>query len=356
MEMKNINLPLIALRGMTVLPDMVIHFDISRKKSIHAVEKAMEKDQKIFLATQVDPEVSDPEYEDLYHVGTLVKIKQLIKLPNSVVRVLVEGVKKGTLESVTQADGMLVAEVAVNEQPPQELDPTLNKAMLTGLRELIRQYALANPRMSRDILKQWLGMNSARKLLERFTIDYPMEYRERQHMLELDSLEEMYEYAGKLLIEDTNVSRIKEELSEKVKEKVDKHQKEYILREQLKVLNEELDGEDDGSEIEEFCDAVKELEAAAEIKEKIRKEIKRYKILSQGSAEANVERGYIETLLEMPWDKMSEDNRDLDAAAQVLDEDHYGMKKIKERILESLAVRNITSTGDAPILCLVGPP
>ena len=228
--------------------------------------------------------------------------------------------------------------------------------MLTGLRELIRQYALANPRMSRDILKQWLGMNSARKLLERFTIDYPMEYRERQHMLELDSLEEMYEYAGKLLIEDTNVSRIKEELSEKVKEKVDKHQKEYILREQLKVLNEELDGEDDGSEIEEFCDAVKELEAAAEIKEKIRKEIKRYKILSQGSAEANVERGYIETLLEMPWDKMSEDNRDLDAAAQVLDEDHYGMKKIKERILESLAVRNITSKGDAPILCLVGPP
>ena len=156
--------------------------------------------------------------------------------------------------------------------------------------------------------------------------------------------------------EDTNVSRIKEELSEKVKEKVDKHQKEYILREQLKVLNEELDGEDDGSEIEEFCAAVKELEAAAEIKEKIRKEIKRYKILSQGSAEANVERGYIETLLEMPWDKMSEDNRDLDAAAQVLDEDHYGMKKIKERILESLAVRNITSKGDAPILCLVGPP
>lgn len=356
MEMKNINLPLIALRGMTVLPDMVIHFDISRKKSIHAVEKAMEKDQKIFLATQVDPEVSDPEYEDLYHVGTLVKIKQLIKLPNSVVRVLVEGVKKGTLEGVTQADGMLVAEVAVNEQPPQELDPTLNKAVLTGLRELIRQYALANSRMSRDILKQWLGMNSARKLLERFTIDYPMEYRERQHMLELDSLEEMYEYAGKLLIEDTNVSRIKEELSEKVKEKVDKHQKEYILREQLKVLNEELDGEDDGSEIEEFCAAVKELEAAAEIKEKIRKEIKRYKILSQGSAEANVERGYIETLLEMPWDKMSEDNRDLDAAAQVLDEDHYGMKKIKERILESLAVRNITSKGDAPILCLVGPP
>ena len=206
MEMKNINLPLIALRGMTVLPDMVIHFDISRKKSIHAVEKAMEKDQKIFLATQVDPEVSDPEYEDLYHVGTLVKIKQLIKLPNSVVRVLVEGVKKGTLEGVTQADGMLVAEVAVNEQPPQELDPTLNKAMLTGLRELIRQYALANPRMSRDILKQWLGMNSARKLLERFTIDYPMEYRERQHMLELDSLEEMYEYAGKLFFKSIDLS------------------------------------------------------------------------------------------------------------------------------------------------------
>lgn len=354
--MKDINLPLIALRGMTVLPDMVIHFDISRKKSIRAVEKAMEEDQRLFLATQIDPEVSDPGFEDVYSIGTIAKIKQLIKLPNSVVRVLVEGMKKGTLEAVLEENGMLKAQVQINEEQFIEPDAVLNKAMLTGLGELIRQYALANPKMSRDILKQWLGMDNARKLLERFAIDYPMDYRERQQFLEMDSIEEMYEYAAKLLIEDTNVSRIKDELTEKVKQKVDKHQKEYILREQLKVLNEELEGEDTGSEIEDFYEAVEKLEAAEEIKEKIRKEIKRYKILSQGSSEANVERGYIETLLEMPWDKMSEDNKDLDVAEEILNEDHYGMKKIKERILESLAVRNITKKGDSPIICLVGPP
>ena len=269
--MKNINLPLIALRGMTVLPDMVIHFDISRKKSIHAVEKAMEKDQRLFLATQINPEVSEPVFEDLYHIGTVVKIKQLIKLPNNIVRVLVEGMRKGTLEKLSDAEGMLQAEICTEEAQREEVDNTLNKAMLSGLGELIRQYALANPKMSRDILKQWLGMTSAKKLLERFAIDYPMEYRERQHFLEMDSVEEMYEYAAKLLIEDTNVSRIKDELSEKVKQKVDKHQKEYILREQLKVLNEELEGEDTGSEIEDFYEAVDALTASEEIKEKIRK-------------------------------------------------------------------------------------
>lgn len=354
--MKDINLPLIALRSMTVLPDMVIHFDISRKKSVRAVEKAMEEDQRLFLVTQIEPEVSDPGFEDMYSIGTVAKVKQLIKLPNSIVRVLVEGMKKGTLEDVLEEDGMLKAQVHIEEEQLIEPDTTLNKAMLTGLSELIRQYALANPKMSRDILKQWLSMDNARKLLERFAIDYPMDYRERQQFLEMDSIEEMYEYAAKLLIEDTNVSRIKDALTEKVKQKVDQHQKEYILREQLKVLNEELEGEDTGSEIEDFYEAVEKLEATEEIKEKIRKEIKRYKILSQGSSEANVERGYIETLLEMPWDKVSEDNKDLDVAEEILNEDHYGMKKIKERILESLAVRNITKKGDSPIICLVGPP
>ncbi len=354
--MKNINLPLIALRGMTVLPDMVIHFDISRKKSIRAVEKAMESDQKLFLTTQIDPEVSEPGMEDMYSVGTVAKIKQLIKLPNSIVRVLVEGMKKGELEEVEEEDGTLIASVSVEEQQLEEPEPALNKAMLAGLGELIRQYALANPKMSRDILKQWLSMTSARKLLERFAIDYPMDYRERQQFLEMDSLEERYEYAAKLLIEDTNVSRIKEDLTEKVREKVDRHQKEYILREQLKVLNEELEGEDAGSEIDDFYAALEKLEASESVKEKIRKEIKRYKILSQGSSEANVERAYIETLLEMPWDKMSQDNKNLDLAEDILNKDHYGMKKIKERILESLAVRNITSKGDSPIICLVGPP
>lgn len=354
--MKNIILPVIALRGMTVLPDMVIHFDISRKKSIHAIEKAMEGSQKVFLTAQKSIETADPSLEDLYETGTIARIKQIIKLPNSIIRVLVEGTQKGHIKQLIENADMLEADILIDEEKIQEADRITNKAMITGLHELIRQYSAVNAKMSKDIINQWLGINSARKLLERIAIDYPMDYTQRQDFLEMTSLEDMYTYAGKQLIEDINAYSIKNELTERVKASVDKNQKDYIIREQLKVLNQELDGEQDGSEIDEFYEAVDNLNASDEIREKIRKEIKRYKILSQGSAEANVERAYIETLLEMPWDNMSEDNNDLEKAQDILDKDHYGMKKVKERILETLAVRNITSKSDAPIICLVGPP
>lgn len=354
--MKNIILPVIALRGMTVLPDMVIHFDISRKKSIHAIEKAMEGSQKVFLTAQKSVETADPSLEDLYETGTIARIKQIIKLPNSIIRVLVEGTQKGHIKQLIENADMLEADILIDEEKIQEADRITNKAMITGLHELIRQYSAVNAKMSKDIINQWLGINSARKLLERIAIDYPMDYTQRQDFLEMTSLEDMYTYAGKQLIEDINAYSIKNELTERVKASVDKNQKDYIIREQLKVLNQELDGEQDGSEIDEFYEAVDNLNASDEIRDKIRKEIKRYKILSQGSAEANVERAYIETLLEMPWDNMSEDNNDLEKAQDILDKDHYGMKKVKERILETLAVRNITSKSDAPIICLVGPP
>lgn len=353
--MKNLNLPTIALRSMTVLPDMVIHFDINRKKSIRAIEKAMEENQRIFLVTQTDPEIAEPLADDVYSVGTVAKIKQLIKLPNGVVRVLVEGMKRATVCALTEEEGMLMAALTTEETLPPP-DTLTSKAMIAGLRELIKQYAAANPKMSRDILKQWLQIEEAQKLLAQFVIDYPMNYTQRQRFLEMNSIEEIYENAARRMMEDINVSRIKEELTERVREKVDKHQKEYILREQLQVLREELDGEDSQSEIDEYLTRAEQLNAAPSIRESIRKEIRRYKTLTQGSSEANVERGYIETLLELPWDTVSEDNRDMEAAKAVLDRDHYGMKKVKERILESLAVRNITHKGDAPILCLVGPP
>ena len=345
--MKNISLPVIALRGMTVLPDMVIHFDISRKKSIRAVEKAMEGNQRVFLATQKDIETADPKLEDVYTTGTVAKIKQIIKLPNGVIRVLVEGLFKGYLTHFIDDDKMLQADIDIEDNAIQDADEITNKAMLTGLYELIRQYSAVNGKMSRDVIEQWLNINSVKKLLEKIAIDYPMDYT---------SLEDMYTYAGKMLIEDINAYSIKNELTAKVKANVDKNQKDYIIREQLKVLNQELNGEEDGSEADEFLEEVEKLNASDEIKDKIRKEIKRYKVLAQGSSEANVERGYIETLLEMPWDNISEDNNDLDKAEKILNKDHYGMKKVKDRILETLAVRNITSKSDAPIICLVGPP
>ncbi len=353
--MKNIKLPVIALRGMTVLPDMVIHFDISRKKSIRAVEKAMEANEKVFLTAQLDVEVAEPTLDDVYQTGTVARIKQLIKMPNGIIRVLVEGVLKGHIDKKVTNKEYLEATIAVDETRIEDATEQMNKAMLSGLYELIRQYAAVNPKMSKDIVKQWLSTNNARKLLEKIAIDFPMDVTSRQEILEITSLEDLYTYIGKMLIEEINVSRIKEELSTRVKEKIDKHQKDYILREQLSVLHSELDGEAE-LETDEFLAATEQLQASDTIKERIKKEIRRFKQLQQGSPEANVERNYIETLLDMPWDKSSQDNTDLQYAKKVLDDEHYGMNKVKERILETLAVRNITHSSEAPIICLVGPP
>ena len=354
--MKNINMPAIALRGMTVLPDMVIHFDISRKKSIRAIEKSMETNQKIFLVTQRNVEVSDPAQDDLFDIGTVSKVKQIIKLPNGVVRVLTEGLYKAELNNLTTTDGMLYADITIEDAVEEQIDNVTEKAMVEALHELIKRYAAVNPKMSRDVLKQWLNVKNINSLLKKIAIDYPMDCEDRQHFLELESIREKYEYIAVMIREDIEIWAIKAEIAEKVKEKVDKHQKEYVLREQMKVLSEELDGGDSESEAEEFIKKADKLTASDEIKEKIKKEIKRYKSIAQSSAEAGVERGYIETLLSLPWDKTSNDNNDLKAAGETLDKAHYGLRKVKERILESLAVRSITSKSDTPIICLVGPP
>ncbi len=354
--MKKLVLPTIALRSMTVLPDMVIHFDISRKKSLKAVERAMQAKQEIFLVTQLDPEVSEPTFKDMHVIGTVAVIKQLIKMPEGIVRVLVEGVHRATVAAMREVEGCLMTEVIVSENRFKQPDKLKNAAMVQGLHELVKQYGAANPKMNQDVIKQWLAIEESDNLLERIAIDYPMSYKNRQKLLEICDIDVMYEEIARMMLEDIDISRIRFELTNKVKSKVDKNQKDYILREQMKVLSEELDGEDAVSEIDELNKAVDELCADDDIKESIRKEIKRYKTLSKGSSEAHVERGYIETLLELPWDKQTEDNQDLSVAEAVLERDHYGMEKIKKRILEALAVRNIADASDAPIICLVGPP
>ena len=356
MEMKNINLPLIALRGMTVLPDMVIHFDINRKKSIHAVEKAMQTNETIFLLTQKDIDTANPVQDDLYSVGTVAKVKELIKLPKGIVRVLVAGKYKGMVNTVSESDGMLISDIVTDRDWFLAPDNLTQIAMIRSLNELICRYAAVNQRFSKDILKEWLIAKNLQEKVKKILADYPVDYTVKQKFLEMSDVNEIYEQLARMFIEDINIFDIKKELEDGIKEKVEKNQKEYYLREQLKYINEELDGTDGSSEIDEYMEKLESLNAADEIKEQIEKEIRRYKVLSQGSSEANVERGYIETLLSLPWENSSQDSDDIENAAKILDENHYGMKKVKERILETLAVRKVSHDADAPIICLVGPP
>lgn len=354
--MKKMVLPTIALRGMTVLPDMVIHFDINRKKSIHAVEKAMQTNETIFLLTQKDIDTANPVQDDLYSVGTVAKVKELIKLPKGIVRVLVAGKYKGMVNTVSESDGMLISDIVTDRDWFLAPDNLTQIAMIRSLNELICRYAAVNQRFSKDILKEWLIAKNLQEKVKKILADYPVDYTVKQKFLEMSDVNEIYEQLARMFIEDINIFDIKKELEDGIKEKVEKNQKEYYLREQLKYINEELDGTDGSSEIDEYMEKLESLNAADEIKEQIEKEIRRYKVLSQGSSEANVERGYIETLLSLPWENSSHDSDDIENAAKILDENHYGMKKVKERILETLAVRKVSHDADAPIICLVGPP
>ena len=354
--MKKMVLPTIALRGMTVLPDMVIHFDINRKKSIHAVEKAMQTNETIFLLTQKDIDTANPVQDDLYSVGTVAKVKELIKLPKGIVRVLVAGKYKGMVNTVSESDGMLISDIVTDRDWFLAPDNLTQIAMIRSLNELICRYAAVNQRFSKDILKEWLIAKNLQEKVKKILADYPVDYTVKQKFLEMSDVNEIYEQLARMFIEDINIFDIKKELEDGIKEKVEKNQKEYYLREQLKYINEELDGTDGSSEIDEYMEKLESLNAADEIKEQIEKEIRRYKVLSQGSSEANVERGYIETLLSLLWENSSQDSDDIENAAKILDENHYGMKKVKERILETLAVRKVSHDADAPIICLVGPP
>ena len=341
---------------MTVLPDMVIHFDINRKKSIHAVEKAMQTNETIFLLTQKDIDTANPVQDDLYSVGTVAKVKELIKLPKGIVRVLVAGKYKGMVNTVSESDGMLISDIVTDRDWFLAPDNLTQIAMIRSLNELICRYAAVNQRFSKDILKEWLIAKNLQEKVKKILADYPVDYTVKQKFLEMSDVNEIYEQLARMFIEDINIFDIKKELEDGIKEKVEKNQKEYYLREQLKYINEELDGTDGSSEIDEYMEKLESLNAADEIKEQIEKEIRRYKVLSQGSSEANVERSYIETLLSLPWENSSQDSDDIENAAKILDENHYGMKKVKERILETLAVRKVSHNADAPIICLVGPP
>lgn len=350
-------LPAVALRGMTILPEMMIHFDLSRKKSITAVEQAMMGNDRVFLVTQKDPDGENPGFEDVYHVGTIAIVKQINKLPNGIVRVLVEGMKRGELIAfVPEEDKFLLAEVKELASCEGEFDDVTKEAMIRQLAELFGSYSKYYPKIGRSIEKQFQVQKSLEKLMDLITMSIPLSFSSKQKVLELSTLAERFEYLAGVLSNEIEIARIKTELSEQVKGRVEKHQKEYLLREQMNYIRHEL-GEDGGfSDVEQFEEALGKLKAKKEVKERIRKEISRFKSLAPNSGEASVERGYIETLLEMPWDKLSKDNTDINRAEEILEAQHYGLEQVKERILEFLAVRSLTKQGDSPIICLVGPP
>ena len=356
MEEQVIIMPTVALRGMTILPGMVQHFDVSRKKSIAAVEKAMLGDQKLFLVSQKRPEIPEPELDDLYQIGTVAVVKQLVKLPSKSVRVLVEGLDKAELLCFDTEEPYLMGEISLLGEEEEDTEPLAREAMLRILKDKLEEYGTVNQRVAKEILPSLLLISDLKEMLKQIPVQMPWDYTVCQAILECTTMSGKYEAVLQTLMTEMEVYRIKKEFQEKVKADIDQNQKEYILREQMKIIRQELGEDNPLSDADEYQKKTEELKADKEVKEKLLKEIGRFRTMPAGSQEANVLRTYIETLLELPWKKVSKDNEDIRHAEKILNEDHYGLEKVKERILEYLAVRSLTKKGTSPIICLVGPP
>ena len=349
-------LPAIALRGTTILPDMIVHFDVSRERSIKAIEAAMLHDQKIFLVTQKDPEVEKPELSELYQVGTVAYIKQVVKLPHDLLRVLVEGIERAELLGLEQEEPFLKAETALFEPDGAQYTKSLKEAMFRSSQELFQRYCMESGKISKDLAAQIMNITELEELISQIAVNVPLTYQNKQKILEAVSLENQYEVLAVILNNEIEVLQIGHDLQRKLKARVDKNQRDYILREQLKLIREELGEENTADTAEEYRQKAEALDAPQEVKDKLNKEIDRFKSMNNAAAESSVLSTYIETLLGLPWNKKSEDSTDLKEAWKILEEGHYGLKDVKERIMEFLAVRKLTSGGKSPILCLVGPP
>lgn len=357
MDTMIMKMPAVALRGMVILPGMVAHFDVSRAKSIKAVEEAMMDEQKIFLVAQKDVEQENPDIEDLFKIGIIAEVKQVIKLQNNIVRILVEGKERAELSAFLENPDYLLAEIIrFDEEVDDGLPEEAKKAMLRSIQETFGKYVVVNPKMGKELQRQLSEITDLEKLMNQLANSLPVHFEEKQKILDAVSMTERYEVLMALLLKEIEIIAIKNDFQAKVKAHVDKNQKEYLLREQMKVIREELGEDNTESDADHFMDALGKIKADKEVKEKIKKEIDRFKNISSSSSESAVARGYIETLLELPWNKTSRDNKDLKNAEQILNADHYGLEKVKERMLEFLAVRNLTSKGESPIICLVGPP
>lgn len=363
MENNTKSLPMIPLRELTVLPEMVIHFDVSREKSIAAIERAMEEQQKLFLTTQKKAETDEPGIEDVYETGCIATIKQIIKLPKRLNRILIAVDERARLNYIEDTEQCLMANVTVVEdidtlakEIGADKFPMNVEAMILGLKELFKEYTDKNPKVYKELASQIGEISDLKKLVDVIAANFPLPYIQRQELLEEVNLMRRYDMLVAKVVHEVQVQSIKEELQSKVKRRVDKNQREYILREEIRLIREELGDDSTISDADEFAQAVDKLQSPDEVKQKISKEIKRFRSIMNSPSETGVIRTYIETMLEMPWDKVCKEHKDIKYAKKVLDEDHYGLEKVKERILEYMAVRALTKKGDSPILCLAGPP
>ena len=357
MENEILHLPMVALRGMTVMPGKTVHFDISRERSIQAVQEAMTGNQRIFLTAQKKIETDEPKMEDVYEVGTIAVIQQIAKLPRQIMRVMVTGETRGILKQIEEEDPYLLAEAEVVDESGFEIPDEMNaEAMARGLKDIFVEYAAKNGKLPKELIAQILEIRGLKKLVDEIAANLPLYYTDQQELLDQLDFWERYELLALKLVNETEIMDIKDEIRLKVKERVDQHQREYILREQMKVIREELGEEASGNDADEFRGRLKNLDAPEEVKEKIKKEISRFSGSLNSPAENGVIRTYIETMLEMPWNQRAEDCEDMEYAKEILEQEHYGLEEVKERVLEFLAVRALTHKGESPVLCLAGPP
>lgn len=355
--METKTLPVIALRGMTVLPGMLVHFDINRSITIEAVEQAMKADQQAFLVMQIDEEVEEPKLADLHRVGTIATIKQIIKLPGNVIRVMVCGNTRAVLEQLEKHNSFLLGKVTECEKGAEEAwNEVEREAILRHLKGLIELYSIEYPKVGKDVAKQLFKLKSVEDLIDQIAANYPMIADARQKVLEAINLQQRYEVLSVILTEEIEIGRIRRDIQGKVKDKVDKNQKDYLLREQLKVIREELGESNVVDDADNYMEQLGELDASKEIKEAIEKEINRFRQLSNSSAESSVARGYLETILALPWNKSDKEEIDIKSSERILNKEHYGLTKVKERVLEYLAVRAYTGKDSSQVICLVGPP
>lgn len=352
-----LNLPVIAIKGLTMLPGMLIHFDIHTESSVKAISVAMEENRQVFVVTQRDVSVEHPTKKDLFSMGTISQIKQMIKMPGNLVRVLAMGVRRGRLETITATEPYPLADISLPEEVnAEDLTASEQRAMLRAMKDILEVYVRANDKLGRDIVKQLMAADTVDALINQVAVSIPMTITSKQRILEATHIMDRFEAIAVILTNEVEILRIKKELQDKVKGRVEKNQKDYIMREQLKVIKEELGEGNTASDAEEFMERLKKLTASEEIKGQIKKEIDRFQAVSASQAESVVARAYVDTLLSLPWDKASKDNLDIRRAERILNRDHYGLEKVKERILEFLSVRVLNSKGQAPVICLVGPP
>ena len=351
-------LPLIPLRGISIFPHMVIHFDVGREKSINALEQAMLDDSFILLCTQVDSKTDDPSIEDFYHLGTIAKVKQMLKLPGGSIRVLIEGINRGKVINVTQEEPFLIADIEELTYEPEEIE--IDKDIEAAMRLVIsdfEDYITLNPKVSPETLLTIADIEDPGRLADVIASYIFLKQEDNQKVLEALNFYERLEVLHGVLQEELELLKIEDKINQRVKKQITKIQKEYYLREQLKAIQKEL-GEDNDTqnEVDEYTKKLKKMKMPKEVKVKALKEVDRLMKTSPNSPETGVIRTYLDWIVDLPWDVESKEKIDIKKARDILNDEHYGLKDVKERILEFIAIRKLTNSMKGPILCLVGPP